>query len=304
MTTLALINANAGAGKTYTRWQAIEPLAHALLTDLRVVVTTSPAEIEDMCRDAFSSHGEHLLLAVGGDGTNHYVVNSLMQLQHADAHFQKVVFAALPLGTGNDFVSGVSDMPVRDPEASLRWLVHRSPRPLDLMTVHYNDISRYSVNVTSLGLGFDVNERVNKAANKSQLTFLLATLQSIMHYQPPPLTITIDGDIWYQGNVYVLAAGNGSQFGAGMRIAPHAHADDGQLAVTLIEGYNRLNILNALSKVYSGNHIKLPKVQTTTGKQITLHAPETGIGIDMDGETDVTDQLTIEVSAGALLARL
>lgn len=304
MTTLAIINANAGAGKTHTRWQAIEPLAHALFTDLRVAVTTSPAEIEDVCRDAFSSHGEHMLLAVGGDGTNHYVVNSLMRLQHADAHFQKVVFAALPLGTGNDFVSGVSDMPVRDPEASLRWLADRSPRPLDLLKLHYNDITRYSVNVTSMGLGFDVNERVNKAANKSQLTFLLATLQSIMHYQPPPLTVTIDGNTWYEGKVYVLAAANGSQFGAGMRIAPHAHADDEQLDITLIEGHNRRNILNALSKIYSGNHIKLPRVHTTVGKQITLQASETGIGIDMDGETDVTDQLTIEVSAGALLARL
>lgn len=304
MTTLAIINANAGAGKTYTRWQAIESLAHELFTDLRVAVTTSPAEIEDACRNAFGSHGEHLLLAVGGDGTNHYVVNSLVRLQHADAHFQQVIFAALPLGTGNDFVSGVSDMPVSDPEASVRWLADCPPRPLDLLALHYNDITRYSVNVTSMGLGFDVNERVNKAVNKSQLTFLLATLQSIMYYQPPPLTVTIDGNTWYEGKVYVLAAANGSQFGAGMRIAPHAHADDQQLDVTLIEGHNRRNILNALSKIYSGNHIKLPRVRTAVGKQIELYAPERDIGIDMDGETDVTRHLTIALVPSALQARL
>lgn len=304
MTTLAIINAHAGAGKTRICWQVLEPLASELFPDLTVVITTSPADIEDACRNAFAAEGDHLLMAVGGDGTNHYVVNTLMQLRQSLPHLERVAFTCLPLGTGNDFVSGVSDMPVGDGEASLRWLVNRPPRPLDLMTVHYNDISRYGVNVTSMGLGYDVNERVNRAVGKSQRTFLLATIQSIVHYQPPPLTVTVDGNIWYQGDVYVLAAGNGSQFGAGMRIAPHARADDGQLAVTLIEGYNRLNILNALSKVYSGNHIKLPKVQTTTGKQITIHAPETGIGIDIDGETDMTDQLTIEVFAGALLVRL
>ena len=305
MTTLAIVNANAGAGAAWERWQSIEALAHELFPDLKVIVTDNIDAIEDTCRSTFTETGDHTLIAVGGDGSNHYAVNNLMRLRTEMSTMTDVTFASLPLGTGNDFVSGVSAMPQDGtPEKKLRWLSQAKARHIDLMKLTYNGQTRYSVNITSMGLGYDVNERVNNANNKSQVTFLLATIQSIISYQPPKLRIAVDGNTWYDDDTYVLAIANGSRFGAGMQIAPTARADDGQLEVTLIEGYNRLNILNALSKVYGGEHVHLPKVQTTTGQVIEIETYGHNIGIDIDGETNMTDTMTVEVLPGILHARV
>jgi diacylglycerol kinase (ATP) len=73
---------------------------------------------------------------------------------------------------------------------------------------------------------------------------------------PEPMHIEVDGKLWYEGRIYVVAVANGTTFGQGMMIAPKARYDDGLLDVILIDDATRTELLLALRTVFNGSHLE------------------------------------------------
>ena len=143
--------------------------------------TSRPLQAEELARDAVD-HGADTIIAIGGDGTVHEVIQCLAGTSTA--------LGILPAGTGNDFVKTIH-VPV-ETEKALDLILQGSPKAVD--TVKIND--RLFLN--ECGCGFDVMvldyaEKAKKMA-KGILPYLYGVIQSIFHFNDIHVSLSVDGE--------------------------------------------------------------------------------------------------------------
>src|SRR5690606_19403648 len=115
--------------------------------------------------------------------------------------------------------------------------------------------------------------RVNRTRRRRPWTFLWSTVQTLVRHTPQPMQVTLDGQPWYDGRSYIVAVANGTTFGHGMKVAPHADVRDGLFDVVLVEGTSRARVLAALNRVYNGSHLTHPNVRWARAKKVEVSGP-------------------------------
>lgn len=299
MKTLVVVNPYASSGKAVRHYQGLTSELREAFGEYELIVSRTIDEVHQAVARV-AEGGPWRVVVVGGDGTNHVVINALASYPNAD-----VVFGGLPVGTGQDWARTL-DVPGSLKER-VRWLAEAHPIPCDLGRLSYTEKGqareRFFLNIASAGISGDVDERVNAARVKRPWTFLLATIGTLLWYQPEVMQIVVDGQTLYNGTCYILAVANGRYFGHGMMVAPHAEIDDGLFDIVIVEGMSRVEALQALPTIFSGEHIKRPDVHIGRGRRVEVHLPPEAspiIGLDMDGEYARGQDLTFEVLPGAL----
>jgi len=264
-----------------------------------VAVTQKPDEVA-VHLDAAAKANIDRLVVIGGDGTNHVVLNALAKRPEL-----QVTFGSIPVGTGHDF-SRLLGVP-SDPENAVDWLAKAKPKPCDLGRIEYLDMKsggkpskRIFHNIASAGVSGEVDSRVNRARHRTSLTFLRATISTLLKYRPQRISVICDGKEFYSGASYLLAVANGQFFGRGMWIAPNALIDDGLFDVVLVEGMPRWRILLALGTVFSGKHIKRSDVHCTRAASVEVHSEDKPLGLDLDGEESLGQDLRFTVLPAAV----
>jgi len=274
--TAVVVNPRAGGGRAGERFfRAWEKLGFAV--SAQVLVPQTLGELEHTVRELVA-RGVSRLVAVGGDGTFHRVVNAAMGVGAA----QLPVLGLVPAGTGSDLARALR-LP-RSLPAALRLAVTAAPRPCDLGEVITQDGTVFFCNVASFGLSGLVDQRVNANSRRGWWSFLLATLAAVREYRPVGCRVLVDGGELHRGPVLVVAVANGRSFGKGMRIAPEARLDDGLLDVVAVQALSPGVLLRKLGRVYRGAHLGLPQVRWARGLevQVELHSPCPPL--DLDGE--------------------
>lgn len=299
MRTLIIVNPNAAGGQAVAVFKSIKGRIAEVLGEFTVVVSEKPEEVAGHL-DAAAAAGVERLIAVGGDGTNHSVVNAL-----AERPELPIAFGSLPVGTGTDWARalGVPSVPL----AAVDWLARAQPVACDLGKVEYIDTlhggrpsRRIFLNIASAGVSGEVDARVNRARRRTAFTFLRATIATLLKYKPQRVTVDCDGSRFYEGSSYLLAVANGQFFGRGMWVAPNALTNDGLFDVVLVEGMPRLRILLALQTVFSGKHLLRKDVHSTRSAAIRVHSEDGPLGLDFDGEEAQGQDLQFTVLPGAV----
>ena len=293
--TLVILNPHAAGGKAGRLWHKLEPLLWQNLGDLVVAITKQPLEIIDHLDTAHNS-GITRVIAIGGDGTNHALVNAIIHLNNQHPDNPPMIYGNIPVGTGRDWARGTG-FPIK-PQVAAQWIAHAQPRPTDVGQLVADGTPTYFLNIASAGLGGEVDRRVNEAQTRRPWTFLQATVGTLLTHRPQPMRVEVDGSLWYEGNAYIVAVANGTTFGHGMKIAPTAQITDGLFDVILIEGMPRLEALLALRKLYDATHLTHRGVSFKRGQQV--HITGDGIGLDLDGEPAHGDDLTFTIQPGLL----
>ena len=112
-----------------------------------------------------------------------------------------------------------------------------------------------------LASGFDslVNERANRMtlAHAAAAAYDLAILAELRAFQPVPYVLELDGETW-ETEAMLVAVGNGSSYGGGMRICPDARIDDGLFDVTVVGPISKPEFLRVFPSVYRGTHVRPP----------------------------------------------
>ena len=283
MRTLIIINPHAAGGRTTAVFKQIQDRLVEVLGEFIVAVTQTPEEVARHL-DAAVSADISRLISIGGDGTNHAVVNALSKRPELG-----LTFGCIPVGTGRDWARSLG-MPV-DPQKAIDWLAHAKSVPCDLGRVDYLDslqgnkpTTRIFLNIASAGVSGEVDARVNRALRRTSFTFLQATIATLLKYKPQRITVEYEGGMFYNGPSYLLAVANGRYFGRGMWVAPSAMINDGLFEVVLVEGMPRLRILLALQTVFSGKHLKRSDVHYTRAAEVHVHSEDGPLGMDLDGE--------------------
>jgi diacylglycerol kinase (ATP) len=299
MRTLVIVNANAVGGRAMAVFKRVEGRLGEALGEFIVAVTQTPEEMAGHLDEAAPA-GVERLIVLGGDGTLHAAVNAL-----AERPGLSPVLGSLPVGTGTDWPR-VLGMP-RDPLAALDWLARAKPVPCDLGRVDYLDTSRGGrparrifINIASAGVSGEVDARVNRARRRTALTFLRATLATLIKYKPQRIAVECDGEKLYEGRSYLLAVANGQFFGRGMWVAPNALVNDGLFDVVLVEGMPRVRILTALGTVFSGRHLLRKDVHSRRAAAVRVYSEDGPLGLDFDGEEAQGQDLRFKVWPGAV----
>ncbi len=298
--TLIILNPHAGAGRAGRLWQQIEPLLWDALGELVVAVTQHPNDIADHL-DKAQAAGITRLVAIGGDGTNHSIINAIQALETTNPAAPKMTFAQLPVGTGQDFARTLN-IPTT-PQAAVEWIANAQPHAIDLGLLRYaNEIERqrHFLNIASVGLGGEVDRRVNAIQKRKAWSFKLASVQSMLSFRPPRLKVWLDDKLWYDDKSWLVVVANGQIFGHGMKIAPHARIDDGLFDVILVGDVSRYRTIRAFNTVYSGRHLAHDGVYYQQARRVKIENSEGLLGLDLDGEYVTGTQLAFDIKPAAL----
>ncbi|GHB06576.1 MULTISPECIES: YegS/Rv2252/BmrU family lipid kinase [Streptomyces] len=259
------VNPTAGRGRGA---RAAQPAASALRDagfSVRTVLGEDAGDALRRAREAVAG-GTGALIAVGGDGM-------------ASLALQAVAGTATPLGvvavgTGNDFARALG-LPVRDPAAAGRLaaevLTAGTARGIDLGRVG----GRWFGSVLASGFDSRVNDRGNRMRRVAgRFTYDLAILAELAAFRPIPYRVRLDGGSVREIEATLIAVGNGSTYGGGMRICADAVMDDGLFDVTVVGDCSRTTLLKVFPRVYRGTHLGHPKVTVHRVASIELAAAD------------------------------
>lgn len=290
--TLVILNPHAGSRRASRLWASVEPVLRAGLGDLELVITQQPQEVDEVVERALAG-GLERVISIGGDGTNHSLVNALAAYLDRHPGAALPAFGMLPAGTGRDWARSAG-IPF-NPQQAAHWLTTAQPRPTDIGLLLCDGQPRHFLNIASVGLSGEVDRRVNLVRSRRPWTFLVATVATLIAYQPVHMRVRVDGQPWYEGNTYVVVVANGTTFGHGMAIAPNADIADGLFDVVLIEAMPRAKALAALHKVYDGSHLSVSGVHYRRAAVVEVASNGPPLDLDLDGEHATGHQLIFSV---------
>ena len=217
---------------------------------------------------------------------------------------QDTLLAFIPMGTGCDFIKTVS-IP-RDANRVFDLILDSHARAIDLGLLRYKDLqgrpaSRYFHNLTSFGLGGEVDERVNRTTKAlgGFVSFIWATLISLLIYDKKRVHLTVDNSFDQEIMTWNIAVANGQYHGGGMWVAPDAAVDDGLFHITVIGDLSLPQVFLNLPKLYNGKILQVEEVFSLTGKRIEAHSDQRVL-LDVDGEQPGQLPVSIEILPGAV----
>ncbi|MEE1752571.1 diacylglycerol kinase [Streptomyces sp. SP18CS02] len=282
------VNPAAGRGRGA---HAAQPAARALRQagfSVRVVLGADAGDALRRAREAVDG-GTGALVAVGGDG--------MVSLALQAVAGTRTPLGVIAVGTGNDFARAL-DLPVRDPAAAGRLaaeaLAAGRTRNIDLGRVG----ERWFGTVLASGFDSRVNDRGNRTRRPGgRFTYELAMIAELASFRPIAYRMTLDDGTEREIEATLVAVGNGTSYGGGMRICAEAVMDDGLFDVTVVGDCSRSTLLRVFPRVYRGTHLSHPVVTAHRAAKVTLAAAgTTGYA---DGEPLGPLPLTAECVPGA-----
>jgi diacylglycerol kinase (ATP) len=225
------------------------------------------------------------VLVVGGDGALHAVLDHV-----ADSD---LVFGLIPAGTGNDTARSLG-IPVNDPDAAVDLVIAGHTRTIDLARAD----ETYVATVIASGFDSKVNERANAMRwPRGNMRYNIGIVAELSTFKPLPFTLTLDGHVMRR-EAMLVAVGNGSSYGGGIRLCEGAKIDDGLLDVVIINPLSKAKLLRVFPKLYQGTHITIPEFERHLVREATISSP--GIVAYGDGERLGGLPMTTKVCPGAL----
>lgn len=289
-----ILNPTANRGGAERQWGAAEAVLMAAGTRYRVHRTRARGHAVDLAAQAVAE-GWPAVLAVGGDGTVHEVVNGLVG---ASGEAATPPLGIVPLGSGNDFVKLVG-LPPGSGRRAAEQLLRATPRCVD--------VGRMNGELFTNGVGIGFDARVAAAAQRvrrlrGMAIYGWAVLQVLSTHRTPRMHVTIDGEtVVADEPLTLVTVGNGACHGGGFWICPAASIDDGLFDVCIAEAMTVPRLLGVLPRVMRGRHVGRPGVRMLRGRRIEIRADEP-LPIHTDGEvvTQPLQQLDFEVLPGRL----
>lgn len=286
---LVIVNPEAKHGETArlvpVLTQLFEPIDHDL------VLTE---HIGHAAEYAAAAAGFETVVAVGGDGTIHEVLNGLMTIP-AD---KRPALALVPTGSGNDTrrTLGISESL---PEA-VTQVTTGVRKPFDVIACN----GVYANNSVALGLDARVTAKSVEYKVTKKRSGLWLYLSALIHvllkeYYNHDITVAWDDEEPVPCSMLIMALMNGPTYGGGFFIAPDAVPDDGLLDVCMIDPLPLMGAFARLPFVILGKHTGFKVVHMSRHRKVvvTSAVPLSG---QIDGEVLLETRYDIELLPGAI----
>ncbi|MBX6395083.1 MAG: diacylglycerol kinase family lipid kinase [Alicyclobacillaceae bacterium] len=285
---LFVVNPAAGKGKAARWWNRYSCHLSTFDKPWDVYYTRGPGDAERMAREVVNAASSDVIVAVGGDGTIHELVQGLAG--------SSVALGILPAGTGNDLARyfGIR----RGPEALLQ-LKQAIRHQVDLVKM------AEGVFLNIAGTGFDA--RVASHVNRSfwlkrwgPVGYVWSVGIQLMFFRPQSVRVEVDGCLYTYRSAWMVAVGNGTTYAGGMRLLPLARMDDGELDVCVVDGISKAGFCCMFPTVFWGKHVGHPAVHFLRGKRVAVH-PAQPWPVHADGEVLSDRIIEVEVWPKSLI---
>lgn len=233
--------------------------------------TTGPGCATDAaaaaCRNGFD-----LIVAAGGDGTIHEVVNGMAHQSH------RPKLGLLPGGTTNDFARALH-IPRNIIEAC-KTLVSGKERQVDLGQVG----EKYFINIAGAGtlteLTYEVPGKLKTVLG--QMAYYVKGFEKLPRIKPTQVTINYDGKT-FEGAIMLFLVSNTNSVGGFEKLAPDAFLDDGLFDLIIVKKTNLADVTRLTGAAMRGEHLNDDSVIYIQAADIEVHA-ENELQLNLDGE--------------------
>jgi YegS/Rv2252/BmrU family lipid kinase len=286
---LVIVNPQARHGET----ERLLPVIERLLANSshEIVSTRSPGDAVGL---AAAASGCDVVVAAGGDGTVHEVLNGLMRI----AAQQRPALAILPTGSGND-TCRTFGIPF-DLAQAAALLGTGERRRFDCGECN----GTFFNNSFATGLDARVTARAVEYKVTKQRDGMWLYLTSLMHVlfrdlEPFEARVSFDGGESTPTKALIIAVTNGATYGGGFRINPGAIPDDGFFDVCDIDALGLAEALWRLPFVITGHHTKMSVVHMSRHESVTIEG-ETPLPAQIDGEVFLEPRYEVRILPSAI----
>ncbi|KGR74722.1 diacylglycerol/lipid kinase family protein [Ureibacillus manganicus] len=209
-----------------------------------------------------------LIVAVGGDGTIHEVINGIDPQS-------KLYIGFVKAGSGNDFSRTFQSFETANDIE--QFLKTPSGSKMDCGQLVYFEEARKFVN--NAGIGFDAfvtlkasHSKIKRLLNKiglGKLSYGFSTIIALFTFKRFNVEVEVDGNLYNFNKAWFVTVSNQPYFGGGMKLSPDSKPNDGELEVTIVNNLTHLKLLLLFVTVFFGAHTKLTAVTQFKGK--TFH---------------------------------
>jgi diacylglycerol kinase (ATP) len=261
-----LLNPTAGRGRAQRAGGIVERRLRAAGAEVTVLPAESMEQMSTFADEAVASAqrsaGEgiaHMVVAVGGDGTVHVVLQSVAG--------SGVPFGVVAAGSGDD-AARAWGLPRADPDAAADVLLAGETAEMDLgLAVAADGASRWFATVVATGFDAKVSERAHTLdAVPSALRYVASVAIELRALRPRRYRLTLDG-VTSEIEAMLVAVANSRSYGGGMAVCPDALPDDGLLDVLVLGPLPRADFVRVFPRVYRGTHLSHPAVSVRRVRQ-------------------------------------
>lgn len=256
---LVVVNPKAGLGAAASLATQVVGFLQSRDIAYRMISPNSAAETKVFVKESLQSGEATKLLSIGGDGLFHLLLQFAIEF--------KVPLAVAPGGTGNDFYRtlGWFGHELTD------YLDHLISTPPSLIDVGVVD-GEYFGAVLSSGFDSVVNERANTMKwPKGPAKYNVAIALELPKFKAIKFKIFADEKV-LEVEAMLIAVGNGSSYGGGMRVCPDADLNDGLFDIMILHPVSKLEFIKVFPTVYQGTHIEHPQVEVVRAKHIRIES--------------------------------
>jgi len=314
---LVVVNTRAGRGAMRHAWPKVREVLEAAGLEYEVAPTERPGHATELARAGIES-GIRYVVAVGGDGTVHEVVNGMMG--ENGPLDPEAVLGVVPSGSGSDF--GRTYGMAQDPAIAAQHLAGDTLwGRIDVARIAYTAFDgtagqRWFANIAEVGIGGDVVvEAVQMPKWLGGLTYRLAAVKAITRFRPQRASIRMNAraatsraateplaDVVHESPVSLVVIANGQFFGGNLRVVPRAIPSDGMLDVLIASG-TKWDGIRMLQRMPSGTHIPSPNVLEYLANSLSMDAPRP-MTVEADGEPLGTTPVTVDLVPAALRLKI
>ena len=274
-----ILNPMADMGRAWKTANDLRPIAQEFKGELTWSGTVYPTHAIELARQA-AEEGYDLVVAMGGDGTAHEVMNGLMQVPEN----KRPVMGIVPIGSGNDFAYSMG-LTQKAAHALAHALKAENTQAIDigLMTDEHGRREYFD---NTLGIGFDaiVTIRSHKLPIvKGFLMYLTAVIQTILlNHDPAKVQIETENEKW-EDSVLMVTLCNGPREGGGFMLSPDSKNNDGKMEFLTVNKVSRGMMFRLVPEFMKGTHMRFKQIRMGEFKKFNLTS-DRPLYIHADGE--------------------
>ncbi|MGH7461184.1 MAG: diacylglycerol/lipid kinase family protein [Longimicrobiales bacterium] len=273
-----VLNPVSGGGAGARCRPEIEQELSARGVKFELVETPASGTAVSLARER-ARRGAQVIVAAGGDGTVHDVVNGIMQA----APDGSCALGLIPVGTGNDFVKVVPG--TRQRRLAYDTIARGHTERYDVGRVRWDNSEEYFINGMGTGIDVEVVRQLKRVPQlPGPLKYLLALLRALVRFRPVALRARLD-EHQLEQRIMIIALGNGTCQGGGFYLAPDASPQDGLFDACVVDRLSPRGILQVLPRIMRGTQRGHPAVLMRTTRTARFEATDgRPLFFHLDGE--------------------
>jgi diacylglycerol kinase (ATP) len=254
--------------------------------------TRSEGHAESLAYEA-SVRGFRWIIAAGGDGTIHEVLNGMLRNPKNQS-----ILGLIPAGTANDYAAAFTGNQYPSPAAAMR---------VDIGCLRWEDGLRYFANVAGLGFSAEIACRARRMVRiPARMRYTMALVRQLgPGYGPRFISLALDDGPAIETNTLLVSIAVGKREGS-YPLHPNADLTDGLFDFLRLGRLSRRELAwhfpAMLRGVLPQNH---PQVHQTRCRCVRMAASQP-IPIHLDGESpkgasvDALSQISLEIIPQAI----